>query len=102
MSSSTAKILRKPARKMACESATITRMNCSLLSIGGGATLGSPVLKAALAMYACVGRASSPAILEPLPALETILVNHHSDTAPSILLTSAHHATPALDLHIVI
>ena len=59
MSSSTAKILRSPARKMACESATMTRINCSLFSICGGATLGSPVLKAALAM-GCLWRAGHP------------------------------------------
>src|SRR6266478_7385198 len=105
MSSSTAKILRKPARKIACESATITRMNCSLLSMDGGATLTSPVLKAALAMSYLVWAGHTrptPFAVVDSAAFKTIFVNHHAYPATPILLIAADHASSTLNLHICI
>src|ERR1051326_6617224 len=91
MSSSTAKIFRSPARKIACESATITRMNCSRFSIGGGANPGSPVLIAGLAI------SSQP----PLTALESVLVDHHANPATAaIFFLGANNAPMALHLHV--
>src|SRR4029078_8923176 len=89
MSSSTAKILRSPARKIACESATMTRINCSRFSIDGGANLGSPVLIAGLAISS-----------SPLTALESILVDYAAAPPPRTIVRDASHTSLALHLHV--
>src|SRR5438067_8003758 len=103
MSSSTAKILRRPARKIACESATITRINCSLFSISGGATRGSPVPNAALAILCSVDRTLLPDHFQSgaLGALETVFVNHHGHAASSVFSIAADHAPVAFHFHVL-
>src|SRR6202795_3247398 len=35
-----------------------------------------------------------------LPALKTVFVNHHTDSAPAAIFKTAHHSSAAVDLHV--
>src|SRR6516164_4637653 len=89
MSSSTAKILRKPARKIACVSARITRRNLASTPPSGGRPTFCSVLTGMLAM-------SPP----PLTAVKSILINDHTHTVPATFVETAYHPPTAVKLHV--
>src|SRR5271157_723770 len=89
MSSSSAKTLRRPARKMACVSATITRTKWPFAA-SSPAPRFSSTLTGMLAI-------ESPLRLCPL---EAVFVNDHAHTAPAPILEAAHHPAAAVNLHV--
>src|SRR5437660_7038770 len=89
-SSSRANILRNPARKMACESARITRKGCALPSPPCGCSTFSGTPTGMLAI----------SYLPPLTAVKTIFVDDHAHPVPAIFVKVHHHAPPAIELHI--
>src|SRR5579862_8851627 len=89
MSSSTAKILRKPARKIACVSARITRRNLVSLPPSGGCPTFCSVLTGILAMFP-----------PPLAAVKSILVDDHTYAVPATFVETAYYSPPAIELHV--
>src|ERR1700730_6698696 len=93
ISSSRAKILRSPARKMACVSATITRMNWPSTSCGWSTSIS--MLAEVLAI-----RFSLPFSPLALTALKTVFVDDYADATAAILFKIAHYAAAAVEPHI--
>src|SRR5579864_4157835 len=88
MSSSSAKILRKPARKMACVSATITRTNWPWPASSPAPKFSSMPTGVVAIQFPC------------LCSLEMVLVNHHANAETPAIFKGTHHTSPAVDLHI--
>src|SRR5580700_1127755 len=88
-SSSTANILRSPARKIACVSATITRMNWPPSPSSGCPPFSN----------ACIGLL---AIQFPrrLVAVKSILINHHAHSVASRLFKIPYHSAFTIQPHI--
>src|SRR2546423_2590717 len=87
MSSSSANTLRRPARKMACVSATITRTNAPF-------ALSSPAPRFSSTLTGV------PAIILRLCAFEVIFVDHTPDAAATSIFEAAYYASTAIDLHV--
>src|ERR1700722_7379984 len=86
MSSSSANTLRRPARKIACVSATMTRTNWPLPPSSTAPGLSS-MLTGMLAMNS-------------LGPLEVIFVDDHAGAASASIFKTAYDASAAIDLHI--
>src|SRR3984885_3361598 len=91
MSSSSAKILRRPARKIACVSARITRMNWPLPSFSWVCSMFSSTLTGVLS---CMLPLAASATLEP------VLVDDHAHAPAATFFKTPHHPAPAVELHI--
>src|SRR5215469_13522684 len=89
MSSSSAKIFLKPARKMACVSATITRTNWPCPASSPAPKFSSMPTGVVAIQFPC------------LCSLEIVLVNHHANAETPAVFKRTHHAAPAVDLNIV-
>ncbi len=100
MSSSSANIFRRPARKIACVSARMTRIN------GGHARFVNSVIFAKLTVLLLFLR-PFPCLLRltfwfsvALSALEMVLVDHYANAAASIVFKTAYYAAMAINLDI--
>src|SRR5438477_3005187 len=92
MSSSKAKILRRPARKIACVSATITRMK--RLSPSASPSRGCPKLVSTVTGVLAI------VFLERSVALKAILIDDHTHATAAIFFKTAYHTATAIELHI--
>src|SRR5207302_6935426 len=88
MSSSSAKIFRKPARNIAWVSATMTRTNWPLLP--------SPAPKFSSMLTGMVDIQ-----FLALRSFKVILVYNYSDATAASIFEAPHHSPAAIDLHIL-
>src|SRR5580698_10871050 len=95
MSSSSAKTFRSPARKMACVSATITRTNWPLPPSSPAPKFSSTLTGMVAIQFPCAYTRCA------LNSLEMVFVDHYAHTAPASIFKAAHHATAAVNLHIL-
>src|SRR4029077_7455479 len=88
MSSSSAKTLRNPARKMACVSATITRTNWPL----------PPSVSAPRFSSTLTGMVAIQSLC--LCPFEMVFVNHYTNAAPTSIFKTANHPAATINLYI--